>query len=78
MDIFCMHAEVPMVRVTLNLPDDLMDRIKATAVLESRTVTDVFRRSLEMNLFLNAEEAKGAKLILEKRGGRMVEILRQR
>jgi penicillin V acylase-like amidase (Ntn superfamily) len=65
-------------KVTLNLPSELVEEIKQTAKKQNLTVTEIFRRSLQRDLFFSKEESTGGKVLVERPDGRMVEILRSR
>ncbi len=65
------------VKVTLNLPEDLARRVKEESRRKNITMTDTIRKSLETELFLTKEEESGAKILLEKREGRMVQLIRR-
>ncbi len=64
------------VRVTLNVPEELLGRIKALAKKEELTVTEVFRRALETHLYLTKEERASSKILLKRAGQPIVEIVR--
>jgi predicted transcriptional regulator len=64
------------VKVTVNLPDDLIARLKELAGQKNKTVTELIRRGLETELFLAGEEAKGGKVLIEKSDRRMIQIHR--
>jgi len=44
------YAKVAVVKTTLDIPDDLFRRVKATAALEGRSLKDFVTRSLEARL----------------------------
>jgi len=64
-------------KVTFNLPSDLVDQIRKCAKDQNLTVTDVFRRGIQTDLYLTKEEALGGKVLVKKGDGSMVELLRQ-
>lgn len=63
-------------KVTLNLPSELMEKIKAEAKERNLTVTEIFRRGLETELYLTREEKIGSRLIIKRSTGEPVEIFR--
>lgn len=65
-----------MARVTLNLPDNLVDKVKEAAAKKQISATDVFRRSLEWDLYLEEEEANGSKFLIKHKEGDMVQLIR--
>lgn len=69
--------DMGVTKVTLNLPSDLVERIKETAKQQHVSVTDVFRRGLERDLFLTKEEESGSKIILERANGKLAELIRR-
>ena len=63
-------------KVTLNIPSELLEKVKQAAKDQNITVTDVFRRALQLDLFWSKEEAAGGKLLIEKPNGSFVQLLR--
>jgi len=65
------------VKVTLNLPADLVERLKKTSSKRQVTMTEEIRRGLENDLYLSQEEEEGAKILLEKKDHRLVQLVRR-
>ena len=65
------------VKVTINLPAELVERLKVEATKLNITMTEAFRRSLETELFLNSEEDNGSKILVEKKNEKIVQLLRR-
>lgn len=65
------------VRITLNLPAELVNRLKDESEKKDITMTEEIRRSLENELFLSKEEEDGAKILLERKDNRMVQLVRK-
>ena len=63
-------------KVTLNLPSDLVEQVKKSAKEQHLSVTDLFRRGLQTDLYLTREETNGGKVIIQKNNGTMVELFR--
>lgn len=63
-------------RVTVNLPTELVKKLQATSSLNNVTVTDVIRRGLQTEMFLNNEVSQGGKILIKRRGNEIVELLR--
>lgn len=63
-----------VVKISMNLPTELFAKLKAVAKSEGRTATDVFRRALEMDLFLSEQKSKGSKIMLEKPNGETAQV----
>lgn len=65
-------------KVTLNLPSDLVELIKKSAKEQHLSVTELFRRGLQTDLYLTKEENSGGKVLVQRNNGTMVEIFRPR
>ena len=65
------------VKITLNLPADLVNRLKAESEIRDISMTEEIRRSLENELYLSKEEKEGAKVLLEKKDSRIVQLMRK-
>jgi|GEM_PF-2843115 len=66
------------VKVTLNLPEDLLNRLKDASLTRNVSMTEAIRRSLETELYLNKEEQAGSKILLERKGSdRIVQLVRR-
>jgi hypothetical protein len=63
------------VKVTVNLPEDLVERLRDSA--KGKTLTEVIRKGLETELFLTNEENSGSKVLLEKKDNKIVQIVRR-
>lgn len=64
-----------LVKISMNLPEELLSQIRATATSECRSVTEVIRRAIERDLFLKGEEDKGAEVLLKRADGSTAHIL---
>ncbi len=56
------------VRVSLNLPADVVRVLKELAQKEGRTMTEIIRRGIETEDFLYGLRAKNAKIIVRQDG----------
>ena len=65
------------IKLTLNLPEDLVKRIKEEALKLNITMTEAIRKSLETELFLSEEEKEGSKILLEKKDNKIVQLVRR-
>lgn len=65
------------VKVTLNLPEDLVSRLKKESERLHISMTEVIRRGLETELYLTKEENSGAKILLEREDKNIVQLLRR-
>jgi predicted transcriptional regulator len=54
-----------LVKISFTLPDDTLRKIQEVAEKERVTVTHVLRRALKTELFLNAQEAAGKKILID-------------
>jgi hypothetical protein len=65
------------VKVTLNLPADLVERLKKESDKKQVSMTEEIRRNLESGLYLSQEEEEGAKILIEKKDSRIVQLVRK-
>ena len=65
------------VKVTLNLPENLVKRLKKEAERLNISMTEAIRRGIETELFLNSEENSGSKILLEKEDKNIVQVVRR-
>jgi hypothetical protein len=54
-------------KVTFNLPDETVEDIKDLADRWGTTVTEAFKRVIDGHYFLSQEEARGNKILLDKK-----------
>ena len=54
------------VRVSLNLPGDVVDVLKEIAAKEGRTMTEVIRRGIEMEKFMADLRERSAKILVKE------------
>jgi hypothetical protein len=64
------------VKVTVNLPGDLIARLKEESSTRNISMTEAIRRGLETDLFLMKEQKAGSKILLEKKDNKIVELIR--
>lgn len=62
------------VRVSLNLPEEVVEVLRDLAAKEGRTMTEVIRRGIEMEKFLAELRTRSAQ-ILVKEGSEIREVL---
>lgn len=65
------------VKVTLNLPADLVEKLKAESARLNISMTEAIRRGLETEIFLTSEENNGSKILIEKKDDRIVQLVRR-
>ena len=65
------------VKVTVNLPKDLLERLKELSNAKSVSMTETIRKGLETELFLTKEEQSGSKVLLEKKDNKIVQLVRR-
>jgi len=65
------------VKITLNLPDNLLKRLREQSKQLSISLTETIRRGLETELFLTEEENTGSKILLEKKDNKIVQLVRR-
>ncbi len=61
-------------KISLNLPGILIEKIKETAAKEARSMTDIIRRGVETQFFIDGEVLAGAKVVLVKKDGTTIEL----
>jgi len=66
-----------VIKVTVNIPEDLMENVKRLAAEEGTTMTSVIQRALSLEIFLAAEEEKGSKVLLEDPNGKFRKVMRK-
>ena len=64
-------------KLTLNLPNDLVKRLKEKAAKHNITMTEAIRKGIETELFLTEEEDEGSKILLEKKDKQIVQLVRR-
>jgi hypothetical protein len=65
------------VKVTLNLPEELVNRLKEESSKTNISMTEAIRRGIEVDLFLKKEESAGSKILLEKKDSKIVQLVRK-
>ena len=65
-----------MRKVTFNLPEDLLNYLRAQAEREHCTVTEVLWRSIDTERFLTRQEELGNKILFEDENRQLRHILR--
>ena len=66
-----------MKKITVALPDDLIEYMKAVAVVEGISAVDVLRRSIKTERFLTKLESEGCKILSEDTKGNLSRIIRK-
>lgn len=64
-------------KVTLNLPTELVEKLKDKAASRKISTTEVIRRGLEADLFITGVEDEGGKVLLEKKDKQLVQLVRK-
>jgi hypothetical protein len=72
-----MEGPMSAVKVTLNLPADLVEKLKVESTRLNISMTETIRRGLETELFLTSEENNGSKILIEKKDDRIVQLVRR-
>lgn len=65
------------VKVTINLPEDLIEQLKIESSRSNISLTEAIRRGLETELFLLKEEQAGSRILLEKKDHKIVQLTRR-
>lgn len=64
-------------KVTVNLPDSVVEDLRKIAEAGDTTLTDALRRSIQINKFLLDEEKKNSKLLIERADGKLERVIRK-
>ena len=72
-----MEVVMNTVKVTLNIPEELFNRLKEESSKTNISMTEAIRRGLETDLFLKKEESAGSKILLEKKDNKIVQLVRK-
>ena len=64
------------VKVTVNLPEETVEALKAIAARRGTTMTEAIADSITMNKFLLDQEAHDKKVLLERPDGKFERIVR--
>jgi hypothetical protein len=64
-----------MVKTTINLPSDLMDRMKGEARRQGISVTELVRTSVEFKLYILEEGRMGGSIFVKGKGGQMTRVV---
>jgi hypothetical protein len=65
-----------IVKVTVNIPEELLQFVKEVAAEEKITATDVFRRALRSEKFFVDALKHKSKILIEEQDGKLYKILR--
>jgi hypothetical protein len=64
-----------VVKVTVNLPEDLAVRLRTLAESEGKTFTQALREAITLKLFVSELLASGAKVLVEQKDKTIREIV---
>ena len=65
-----------VVKVTVNIPEELLQFVKEVAAEEKITATDVFRRALKSEKFFVDALKHKSKILVEEQDGKLYKIMR--
>ncbi len=63
-------------KITVSIPEDLVEWIKAIAVVEGISANDVVRRAIKIERYLTESERSGNKIIIEDSNGKCSILIR--
>ena len=63
------------VKLSVNLPSEAVETLRAYAAREGITMTEALRRAMGLQKFIDSEVADGAKVLLEHKGGKMRQLV---
>ena len=64
-------------KVTVNLPNAVIEQLRALAAANNTTLTDAIKRSIEINKYLTDREREGSKLLIETPDKKFQQIIRK-
>lgn len=64
-------------KVTVNLPNSVVEELRKLAEANNTTLTDAIRQSIQINKYLTDQEAQNAKLLIETPDGKFKQIVRK-
>ena len=64
-------------KVTVNLPNEVIEQLRALAAANNTTLTDAIKRSIEINKYLTDGEKEGGKLLIETPDKKFQQIIRK-
>jgi predicted transcriptional regulator len=64
----------PMKKVTVNLSDETIEDLKTVAEKQGITLTEAIRKAIATEKFVQDERDEGAKILVERPGGRVREV----
>lgn len=56
-------------RLSVNLPDEIVDSLKDAAARRGVFITEALRQAISMMLFFDEEKGKGSKILIEDSNG---------
>ena len=72
-------ADSNIVKISVNLTEDAVEALKDLAAKRGTTVTDVLRRAISTEKYLDhVQREEGAKVLVEDKKGRIRELVFQR
>lgn len=68
-------TDAELVRVTLNLPRSVLDKVERLAAAHGVNKTSIIVRAIELEDFLDSITRRGGKLLVEKANGDINEVI---
>lgn len=65
----------PVVKLSVNLSQEIVDVIRGLAKRRSTTMTEVIRKGISLDKYLQDAVDKGGKILVEDRRGRLRQIV---
>lgn len=62
-------------KVSVNLPDEVVEVVRNLATRRNTTRTEVFRRAISNHKFIQDELDKGSKILIEDSSGNVKEVV---
>ena len=66
-----------LTKVTFNLPNNELEALRSLAARRGSTVTSTLRKAIDTEVFLDEQERKGAKILIEEPNGTFSRVIRR-
>ena len=63
--------------ITVELPNKLIEKLMRVSIQSGISMTDLIHRGIETDLYLMKETRKGSKILLERKNGEFVRLVRE-
>jgi len=64
-------------QITVNLPDEIVEELRAIAAANNTSLTDAISQSIQVNKYLSDQEKGNAKILIETPDGKFRRVIRK-